>query len=70
MAISKSAQTVNKFLADCKDKGWRVVLDRDLVIISTDGGGMGAISAVKRGVFKMTKSGVHKRILTALSKAL
>lgn len=37
-------------------------------IWGTDGGGVGAISAIKSGVFSMKKSGGSKRVLTALSK--
>ena len=37
-------------------------------IWGTDGGGVGAISAVNTGLFKMNKSGGSKRVLTALSK--
>jgi hypothetical protein len=33
----------------------------------TDGGGMGALHAMKTGVFTMNKSGVDKRILKNLS---
>jgi len=32
----------------------------------TDGGGIGALSAIKHGVFKMHKSGCNKNILKAL----
>lgn len=34
----------------------------------TDGGGVGAISAMNSGIFKMNKSGGSKRVLNALSK--
>lgn len=34
----------------------------------TDGGGVGALSAMKSGVFKMNKSGGSKRVLNALKK--
>jgi len=34
----------------------------------TDGGGVGAISAMNSGLFKMNKSGGSKRVLNALSK--
>ena len=34
----------------------------------TDGGGIGALSAMKHGVFRMNKSGGAKRVLTALAK--
>ena len=34
----------------------------------TDGGGIGAISALKNGVFTMNKSGGSKRVLNALKK--
>ena len=34
----------------------------------TDGGGVGAISAMNTGVFTMNKSGGSKRVLSALSK--
>jgi hypothetical protein len=34
----------------------------------TDGGGIGALSAMKSGVFTMNKSGGSKRVLTALKK--
>ena len=34
----------------------------------TDGGGMGAMSAMRNGVFVMKKSGGDKRVLRALSK--
>lgn len=34
----------------------------------TDGGGVGAISAMNSGVFKMNKSGGSVRVLKALSK--
>ena len=37
-------------------------------IWGTDGGGVGAISAMNTGVFTMNKSGGSKRVLTALSK--
>lgn len=36
----------------------------------TDGGGVGAISALKSGLFTMNKSGGSKRVLTALSKII
>ena len=36
----------------------------------TDGGGIGAISAMKSGVFTMNKSGGSKRVLSALSKII
>ena len=36
----------------------------------TDGGGIGAISAMNTGVFTMNKSGGSKRVLSALSKLL
>ena len=34
----------------------------------TDGGGVGAIGAIKSGVFQMSKSGGSKRVLSAISK--
>ena len=34
----------------------------------TDGGGVGAISAIQSGVFQMSKSGGSKRVLSAISK--
>lgn len=34
----------------------------------TDGGGIGALSAMKSGVFTMNKSGGSKRVLNALKK--
>ena len=34
----------------------------------TDGGGVGAISAIQSGVFQMSKSGGSKRVLSASSK--
>jgi hypothetical protein len=34
----------------------------------TEGGGIGAYSAIKDGLFKMNKSGGSKRVLTALRK--
>jgi hypothetical protein len=34
----------------------------------TDGGGVGAISAMNSGVFRMQKSGGSKRVLSALQK--
>jgi hypothetical protein len=39
-------------------------------IWGTDGGGIGALSAMKSGVFTMNKSGGNKRVLSALSKIL
>jgi hypothetical protein len=39
-------------------------------IWGTDGGGVGALSAMKSGVFTMNKSGGNKRVLSALSKIL
>lgn len=36
----------------------------------TDGGGMGAMSAMNSGLFKMHKSGGSKRVLNALSKLI
>ena len=39
-------------------------------IWGTDGGGIGALSAMKPGVFTMNKSGGSKRVLSALSKIL
>lgn len=39
-------------------------------IWGTDGGGIGALSAMKHGVFTMNKSGGSKRVLSALSKIL
>ena len=37
-------------------------------IWGTDGGGIGALSAMKSGTFTMNKSGGSKRVLSALSK--
>lgn len=37
-------------------------------IWGTDGGGIGAMSAMSSGVFKMNKSGGSKRVLNALVK--
>jgi|AntRauTorcE11897_2_1112592.scaffolds.fasta_scaffold00400_41 hypothetical protein len=37
-------------------------------IWGTDGGGVGALSAIKSGVFEMKKSGCSKRVLNALNK--
>lgn len=37
-------------------------------IWGTDGGGVGAISAMNSGVFRMNKSGGSKRVLNALAK--
>lgn len=37
-------------------------------IWGTDGGGIGAISAVEKGLFSMKKSGGNKRVLNALEK--
>mgnify|MGYP001166267254 CR=1 FL=1 len=34
----------------------------------TDGGGIGALGAIKSGVFQMSKSGGSKRVLSAISK--
>ena len=34
----------------------------------TDGGGIGAMSALQSGIFKMNRSGGNKRVLTALSR--
>lgn len=34
----------------------------------TDGGGIGALSALKSNVFVMNKSGISKRVLSALKK--
>jgi len=34
----------------------------------TDGGGIGAVSAIRDGVFTMNKSGGNKRVLAALKK--
>ena len=34
----------------------------------TDGGGIGAVSAMSKGLFVMNKSGGSKRVLTALAK--
>ena len=34
----------------------------------TDGGGVGAISAIQSGMFQMSKSGGSKRVLSAISK--
>jgi hypothetical protein len=39
-------------------------------IWGTDGGGIGAISAIGNGVFKMNKSGGSKRVLSALAKMI
>jgi len=39
-------------------------------IWGTDGGGIGAISAMNTGVFIMNKSGGSKRVLTALAKII
>ena len=39
-------------------------------IWGTDGGGVGAISAMKSGVFVMNKSGGSARVLNALSKLI
>lgn len=39
-------------------------------IWGTDGGGIGAISAMQNGLFKMNKSGGSKRVLNALAKIL
>ena len=39
-------------------------------IWGTDGGGVGAISAVKTGLFVMNKSGGSVRVLNALSKLI
>ena len=36
----------------------------------TDGGGIGAISAMNTGLFTMNKSGGSKRVLSALSKII
>jgi hypothetical protein len=36
----------------------------------TDGGGIGALSAIKHGIFRMHKSGCNKNVLKALSKLL
>ena len=36
----------------------------------TDGGGIGALSAIKQGVFRMNKSGGSKRVLSALAKMI
>lgn len=36
----------------------------------TDGGGIGALSAMKSGVFTMNKSGGSKRVLSALKKLI
>lgn len=36
----------------------------------TDGGGIGALSAMKSGTFTMNKSGGAKRVLTALTKLI
>lgn len=36
----------------------------------TDGGGIGALTAMNTGVFTMNKSGGSKRVLSALKKAL
>ena len=37
-------------------------------IWGTDGGGIGALSAMKNGVFTMNKSGVQSRFINALEK--
>lgn len=37
-------------------------------IWGTDGGGIGALSAMRSGVFTMNKSGGSRRVLTALKK--
>lgn len=37
-------------------------------IWGTDGGGVGALSAMKHGLFVMNKSGCSKRVLSALQK--
>ena len=37
-------------------------------IWGTDGGGVGALSAINSGLFQMNKSGGNKRVLTALEK--
>lgn len=37
-------------------------------IWGTDGGGIGALTAMNTGVFTMNKSGGSKRVLTALAK--
>jgi hypothetical protein len=37
-------------------------------IWGTDGGGCGALAAIKSGVFEMKKSGCSKRVLNALNK--
>lgn len=37
-------------------------------IWGTDGGGVGAISAIDKGLFSMKKSGGSKRVLSALAK--
>ena len=37
-------------------------------IWGTDGGGIGALSAMRTGVFTMNKSGGSRRVLTALKK--
>jgi hypothetical protein len=39
-------------------------------IWGTDGGGLGAISAMNTGIFTMNKSGGSKRVLSALSKII
>jgi hypothetical protein len=39
-------------------------------IWGTDGGGIGALSAMNSGVFTMNKSGGSKRVLSALSKMI
>jgi len=36
----------------------------------TDGGGVGAISALKSGTFEMKKSGGSKRVLKAIEREL
>lgn len=37
-------------------------------IWGTDGGGVGGLSAIEKGVFSMHKSGGSKRVLSAISK--
>lgn len=39
-------------------------------IWGTDGGGVGALSAMKTGLFVMNKSGGSKRVLNALAKLI
>lgn len=39
-------------------------------IWGTDGGGVGALSAMKNGLFVMKKSGGSKRVLNALAKMI